>query len=66
MSRRTLCLPVIRLPFTTYPNYVFESAVSVTENNQLTGYMVVIDANNTKYAIWFDANDHVVATLTIW
>jgi hypothetical protein len=51
---------------TTYPNYVFESGVSVSENNQLKGYMVVIDANNTKYAIWFDADGNVIATLTIW
>ncbi len=51
---------------TIYPNYVFESAVSIMENNQLKAYMVIIDANNTKYAVWFDANDNVFATLTIW
>jgi hypothetical protein len=51
---------------TTYPNYVFENAVSVLQNDQLAGYIVVIDANNTKYGIWFDENGNVVATKTIW
>lgn len=51
---------------TTYPNYVFENAISVLQNDQPAGYIVVIDANNTKYAVWFDAKGNVVATKTIW
>jgi hypothetical protein len=50
----------------TYPNYVFETALSVTVSNQLQGYTVIIDANNTKYAIWFDASGNVIATVTVW
>ena len=50
----------------TYPNYVFETALSVTVGNQLQGYNVIIDANNTKYAIWFDASGNVIATVTVW
>jgi hypothetical protein len=50
----------------TYPNYVFESALSVVTNGQIQGYAILIDANNTKYVIWFDAAGNVVATQTIW
>jgi hypothetical protein len=50
----------------TYPNYVFETALSVTVGNQLQGYNVIIDANNSKYAIWFDASGNVIATVTVW
>ncbi|HEY2649397.1 MAG TPA: hypothetical protein VGI38_09380 [Puia sp.] len=50
----------------TYPNYVFETALSVSVNNQIQRYGVLLDANNTKYVIWFDAAGNVVATLTVW
>jgi len=61
-------LPVAGLGFlsTTFPNYVFESAVSITLNGQLQGYAVVIDANNTKYAVWLDATGNLVAILPVW
>jgi hypothetical protein len=52
--------------FTTFPNYVFESAVSITVNGQFQGYDVVIDANNTKYAVWLNASGHLVVILPIW
>ncbi|HEY4966021.1 MAG TPA: hypothetical protein VII28_06465 [Puia sp.] len=51
---------------TIFPNYVFESAVSFSLNGQLQGYAVVIDANNTKYAVWFDASGNLLAVLPIW
>jgi len=51
---------------TIFPNYVFESAVSVTVNGQLQGYGVVIDANNTKYAVWLDPSGNLVAVLPVW
>lgn len=50
----------------TFPNYVFESALSVTADNVLQGYTVIIDANNTKYAVWFDSAGNVLATVTVW
>ena len=61
-------LPAVDLTYltNTYPNYVFENALSVTVGNQLQGYNVIIDANNTKYAIWFDASGNVIATVTVW
>jgi hypothetical protein len=51
---------------TIFPNYVFESAVSVAVNGQLQGYGVVIDANNTKYAVWLDPSGNLVAVLPVW
>lgn len=51
---------------TSFPNYVIESAVSLTLNNTLQGYVVVIDADNSKYAVWFDASGKLVAIKTIW
>ena len=50
----------------TYPNYVFETALSVSVNNQVERYGVLLDANNTKYAIWFDAAGNVIATVVVW
>ena len=50
----------------TYPNYVFETAYSLMVNNLLTAYIVVIDANDTKYAIWFDDKGNMIATVAIW
>lgn len=51
---------------TTYPNYVFEQAFSFTKNGTLLGYVVVIDANNTKYAVQFDASGNFVGAITLW
>jgi hypothetical protein len=51
---------------TIFPNYVFESAVSFTANGQLQGYAVIIDANNTKYAVWLNASGNLVAILPVW
>lgn len=51
---------------TTYPNYVLGKAVSITVSGTLKGYIAVIDANNTKYCVAFDANGNFVAVKTIW
>jgi hypothetical protein len=51
---------------TTYPGWVFESAFSVTDHNSLQGYIVVIDANNTKYAVEFDGNGNFIFALVVW
>ena len=50
----------------TYPNYVFKKAFSITVNGIVQGYVVVIDANNTKYALEFDAAGNFVKARTIW
>ncbi len=48
-----------------YPNYVFEKAFSVTQNGTVRGYVVVIDANNTKYAVEFDSAGSFIGAKTI-
>jgi hypothetical protein len=51
---------------TTYPNYAFERAFAAYRSNVLQGYIVVINANNTRYAVKFDASGNFVAVRTIW
>lgn len=50
----------------TYPDYVFDKAFVVTENSTVQGYVVVIDANNTRYATAFDAAGGFIAAKTIY
>ncbi|MBD3748386.1 MAG: PepSY-like domain-containing protein [Sphingobacteriales bacterium] len=40
----------------TYPNYIFEKAFIDKEDGKTKGYLVIIDANLTKYAVLFDGN----------
>lgn len=49
-----------------YPNYVFNKAFSISNNNSLAGYLVVIDANNTRYAVLFNASGNFVNAKTIF
>lgn len=51
---------------TTYPNYVLDKAFSVTVAGTLKGYVAVIDANNTRYCVAFDASGNFTAVKTIW
>lgn len=51
---------------TTYPNYVFKQAFSFSQNGNLLGYVIVIGANGTKYAIQFDASGNFTGAITIW
>jgi hypothetical protein len=69
------CQPIAQsaLPLTvqayltaTYPNYVFEKAFAGYRNGTIQGYVVVINANNTKYAVKFDATGNFVAVRVIW
>ena len=50
----------------TYPNFVFDKAFSISNNGIIVGYAVVIDANNTKYAILFDASGNFLKAKTIF
>ena len=50
---------------TTYPNYVFKKAFEMKEDNILKGYLVLIDANLTKYAIQFNASGQFVKAISI-
>ena len=73
-SREGNCTSVDQraLPATTlayldqsYPNYVFEKAFAIKWNGSLQGYIVVVDANNTKYALEFDASGNFLKAKTI-
>ena len=49
----------------TYPNYMFDKAFSLPENGTLKENVVIIDANNTRYAVEFDASGAFVHAITI-
>jgi hypothetical protein len=48
----------------TYPGYTFKFAFALQDNTQ-GGYLVFIDANNTKYALLFDATGAFVKVLPV-
>lgn len=56
-------LPANILSFlnTTFPNYGFKKAFSASEKGVVRGYLVIIDANLTKYAVLFDSNGVLVS-----
>ena len=60
-------LPAVSTTYlsTTYPNYVFKKAFELKTNSAIKGYLVLIDANLTKYAIHFDASGQFVKAVTI-
>lgn len=49
----------------TFPAYVFEKAYTLTINKTVQGYVVVIEANSTKYAVLFDASGNFVKVKTV-
>jgi hypothetical protein len=50
----------------TYPNYVFNKADKLTVNGTIKGYLVIINANNTRYAVAFDADGRFLAAKVIF
>jgi hypothetical protein len=56
-GRKTGGLPSVAANYLaqTYPNYTFKKAFSFSLGGTLKGYVVFLDANNTKYAVEFDA-----------
>jgi hypothetical protein len=50
---------------TTYPGYVFDKAFSFSRNGVVQNYCVIIDANNTKYAILFEASGNFIKVKVI-
>lgn len=49
----------------TYPGYVFNKAFTISTSNSIRGYVVVVDANNTRYGLAFDANGNFEAAKVI-
>jgi hypothetical protein len=66
-SIEAAALPAVSTTYltTTYPNYVFKKAFELKTNGAIKGYLVLIDANLTKYAIHFDAKGQFVKAVTI-
>jgi hypothetical protein len=50
---------------TTYPGYVLDKAFVFTSSGQVKGYCVIIDSNNTKYGLLFDASGNFIKVKTI-
>lgn len=50
----------------TYPNYVFNKADKLKINGTIKGYLVIINANNTRYAVAFDADGKFLAAKVIF
>lgn len=50
---------------TTYPGYVFHRAYAVKVNSVTQAYIVIIDSNDTKYALHFDASGNLVKSAVI-
>ncbi len=48
----------------TYPGYVFSRAFSIS-GTTMQGYVVIIEANSTRYALQFDAAGNFVRAKTI-
>lgn len=67
MSIAASALPAVSTTYltATYPNYVFKKAFEVKANGTIKGYLVLIDANLTKYAVHFDAAGAFVKAVTI-
>lgn len=67
MSIAATALPAASTTYltTTYPNYVFKKAFEIKANGAIKGYLVLIDANLTKYAVHFDASGAFLKAVTI-
>jgi hypothetical protein len=50
---------------TTYPGYVFDKAFARYINNLLQGYYVLINSNNTRIIVLFDASGHFTKSCVI-
>jgi hypothetical protein len=50
---------------TTYPAYVFHRAYAVKINSTIQAYLAFIDANDTKYALHFDASGNLVKSVVV-
>ena len=49
-----------------FPAYVFNRGFVLKINNITIGYVAVINANNTRYAVAFDASGNFLMAVTIW
>jgi Putative beta-lactamase-inhibitor-like, PepSY-like len=67
ISETALPASIVNYLTETYPDYVFEKAfVAYNSSNVVQGYVVVINANNTRYGVRFDGSGNFVAAKAIW
>jgi putative PepSY-like beta-lactamase-inhibitor len=67
ISETALPASIVNYLTETYPDYVFEKAFAAyNSSNMVQGYAVVINANNTRYAVLFDGSGNFVAAKAIW
>ncbi|MDB5230072.1 MAG: hypothetical protein JWN76_877 [Chitinophagaceae bacterium] len=61
-------LPAVSQTYLTdhFPAYVFNRGFVLKINNVTIGYVAIINANNTRYAVAFDATGKFLAAVTIW
>ncbi|MCA6468265.1 MAG: hypothetical protein IM541_01085 [Chitinophagaceae bacterium] len=50
----------------TFPNYVFNKSDLMTVNNSSMGTLVLINANNTRYAVSFNNNGDMISKKAIY
>ena len=66
IAQSALPATVLSYLTTTYPNYVFDVAANISINGVNLGYVVVVNANNTTYAVLFNSGGTFVAVKVIW
>lgn len=65
ITQSALPAEILNFLSATFPNYVFNKADVAKSNGTVLGYLVLINANNTRYAIAFDATGKFVAKKVI-
>jgi hypothetical protein len=67
ISETVLPASIVNYLTETYPDYVFEKAFAAyNSSNVVQGYVVIINANNTRYAVRFDGSGNFVTAKAIW
>lgn len=61
IAQSALPADVLNFLSSSFPNYVFNKADVLKSNGTVLGYLVLINANNTRYAIAFDATGKFLA-----
>lgn len=61
LAQSALPANVLNFLSNTFPNYVFKKADAFKSNGVVLGYLVLINANNTRYAVAFDGNGNFLA-----
>jgi hypothetical protein len=49
----------------SYPGYVLDKAFALAHNGNINGYLIIIDANNLKYAVLFDGSGNFLQAKVI-